>query len=442
VKNMNTQSSVSFPRERVATRYRTILGGALGHFIEWYEFAIYGFLGSILAAQIFPPSDPTAALIASFSVYAIGFLGRPIGAFVLSPLCDKIGRKKLLSLTILLAGSGSLAIALCPSYATIGIAAPIIVTLARLLQGFSAGGEFQIAITFLNEHANPRYRAFSASPQTVCIGLGILTACGVAGLATYLLSRHALNTWGWRLPFLLGAVMSLYGVVARRGLGETPAFQEINPSRRTSAISILRSLRAFKREALLVFILEMNVVQYTLFLVFLPSYAHLTTGLPVPVGFSASVIATVIYCAISPPLSLLSDHVGRKPLLIAGAILFLLFTYPLLHALTTSASFSTYLVVAIMGSLFVATTGAPFSTMLAELFPTSIRATGIGIPYAISIALFGGTGPIVIVWLQNNGGVKWVSGYVMAISLLSLIVYCTLLPETRKRSLTSDSDFM
>jgi MFS transporter, MHS family, alpha-ketoglutarate permease len=438
---MNTQATLSLPQKSLAGRYRTILGGALGHFIEWYEFALYGFLGSVLAGQIFPATDPAAALIASFSVYAIGFLGRPIGAFVLSPLCDKIGRKNLLSLTILLAGLGSLAIALCPAYATIGIMAPIIVTLARLLQGFSAGGEFQIAITFLNEHARPKYRAFSASPQTVCIGLGILTACGVAGLVTHLLSPHALNTWGWRLPFLIGAVMSIYGFMARRGLGETPAFEEISRARRRSAMTIIRSLRSFKREAFLVFILEMNVVQYTLFLVFLPSYAHLTTGLPVPIGFSASVIATIIYCAVSPPLSLLSDYVGRKPLLIAGAVLFLLFTYPLLHALTTSPGFYTYLLVAITGSIFVATTGASFSTMLTELFPTSIRATGIGIPYAISIAMFGGTGPIVIVWLQNKGGVVWVSAYVMAISLLSLIVYLTLLPETSKRSLTSDGDF-
>jgi MHS family alpha-ketoglutarate permease-like MFS transporter len=360
---------------------------------------------------------------------------------VLSPLCDKIGRKKLLSLTILLAGLGSLAIALCPDYATIGIMAPIIVSLARLLQGFSAGGEFQIAITFLNEHAKPRYRAFSASPQTVCIGLGILTACAVAGLVTHFLPPHALNTWGWRLPFLLGAVMSLYGFAARRGLGETPAFEEISRGRRTSAMTILRSLASFKREVLLVFIIEMNVVQYILFLVFLPSYAHLTTGLPVSVGFSGSVIATVIYCAVSPPLSLLSDYIGRKPLFIAGAVLFLLFTYPLLHALTSSPGFSTFLLVAITGSIFVATTGAPFSTTLAELFPTAIRATGIGVPYAVSIALFGGTTPIVMVWLQNKGGVMWVSAYVMAISLLSLIVYLTLLPETRGRSLTSDSDF-
>jgi len=438
---MNTQAARLAPAEHPAASYRTILGGAIGHFIEWYEFALYGFLGSVLAANIFPSTDPAASLIASFSAFAIGFLGRPIGAVVLSPLCDKIGRRKLLSMTILLAGIGSLAIALCPDYKTIGIMAPIIISLARLLQGFSAGGEFQIAITFLNEHARPKYRAFSASPQTVCIGLGILTACGVAGLVTHFLSPHALNAWGWRVPFLVGAFMSLYGVIARRGLGETPAFEAISRGRRTSALTILRSLTAFRREALLVFVLEMNVVQYIMFLVFLPSYAHLTTGLPVSVGFSASVIATVVYCVVSPPLSLLSDHIGRKPLFIAGAVLFLLFTYPLLHTLTSSASFSTFLLVAITGSIFVATTGAPLSTTFAELFPTSIRATGIGVPYAVSIALFGGTTPIVIVWLQNRGGVLWVSAYVMTISFISLIVYLTLLPETRGRSLTSNQDF-
>jgi MFS transporter, MHS family, alpha-ketoglutarate permease len=416
--------------------YRAIVGGSIGHFIEWYEFAMYGFLGGILAAQIFPSTDPTASLIASFSAFAIGFVGRPIGALVLSPLCDKYGRRKLLSTTIMMAGAGSLVIGLCPTFAAIGVFAPLIVCLARFVQGLSAGGEFQIAITFLNEHVDGKHRAFAASPQTVCIGIGILTACAIAGILTHVLPQKSLFSWGWRIPFLLGAVMSLYGVLIRRELGETPAFRNMHDRAGISLIAILRSLAQFPKEVLLVFVLEMNVVQYILFLVFLPTYAHMTSGFDTTLGLAGTVIGTVVYCFSSPLMAYISDRVGRKPMFITGAILFLVLTYPLLFLLSHHPGFMTFVGVASIGAVLVSITGAPFATALAELFPTRVRATGIGVPYAVSVAIFGGTTPLLIVWLQKHGGILWVSAYVMAICITSLVTYFTILPETRGRSLS------
>jgi MHS family alpha-ketoglutarate permease-like MFS transporter len=431
INNLEGAPTLATNRPRSA-HYKMILGGSIGHFIEWYEFSIYGFMGGILAAQMFPSSDPTVSLIASFTAFAIGFLGRPIGAIVLSPLCDKFGRRKLLSATILMAGTGSLLIGICPPYAKIGIFAPLIIAFSRIIQGFSAGGEFQIAIAFINEHVKGKNRAFSASPQNICIGLGILSASAVGGLTTHFVPAGDLEAWGWRIPFLFGAALSLYGVFARRELGETPEFQKIGDRRDVGILSILGSLAKYPKQMLIVFIIEMNVVLY---LVFLPTYAHMVGGFDRTLGLTASVMASLLFCVAVPVFAYLSDRVGRKPLFIAAAILSILFTYPLLSILKGNPSFMEFLSVAIAGSMFVALTNSVFATTLAEIFPTEIRATGIGIPYAISVAAFGGTTPLIVTWLQKINGVFAVSSYIIVISLISLICYVCLLPETRERSL-------
>ena len=439
INNLEEAPRLAVKRLRTA-HYKMILGGSIGHFIEWYEFSIYGFMGGILAAQMFPSSDPTVSLIASFTAFAIGFLGRPIGAIVLSPLCDKFGRRRLLSATILMAGAGSLLIGICPPYSKIGIFAPLIIAFSRIIQGFSAGGEFQIAIAFINEHVKGKNRAFSASPQNICIGLGILSASAVGGLTTHFVPAGALEAWGWRIPFLLGAALSLYGLFARRELGETPEFKKMGDRRHVGILSILGSLAKYPRQMLIVFIVEMNVVQYVLYLVFLPTYAHMVGGFDRTLGLTASVMASLLFCVAVPAFAYLSDRVGRKPLFISAAVLSILFTYPLLSVLKGNPSFPEFLGVAIAGSMFVALTNSVFATTLAEIFPTEVRATGIGIPYAISVAVFGGTTPLIITWLQKFNGVLAVSLYIIVISMISLLCYIWLLPETRDRSLGGEID--
>jgi MHS family alpha-ketoglutarate permease-like MFS transporter len=416
-------------------RLKTISGGAIGHFIEWYDWSIYGFLAGIFASQMFPAGDPTAALVASYSAFAIGFIGRPIGAFVLSPLADKFGRRAALSLTILMVGFGSLVIGLCPTYAQIGIAAPIIIVASRLLQGFSAGGEFQIAITFLNEHADSRNRAFAASPQLVSIGLAVLVASGVASLTTRLVPPDALASWGWRVPFLIGAAISLYGFYLRRGLSETPAFEKIKDSRSVSLVSLVAALAKYPKEAFIVFVVQMNGVQYYLWMIFLPTYANLVGGLDRAAGFAGSTIATAVYCVGVPSFAYISDRIGRKPFLIGSAAAFLIFTYPLLSMLAGTLSFATFLFVAVVGALFIALNNAVLGTVFAELFPTRIRASGIGIPYALCAAIFGGTAPLAAIWLNGLGGALYLALYVMAICLITILTHVFLTPETRGRSL-------
>lgn len=424
-----------------AGRQRTLWGGAFGHFIEWYDWAIYGFLAGIFASQMFPADDPAVSLIASFSAFAVGFLGRPIGAFVLSPLADKYGRRLMLSATIIMAGIGSLVIAICPTYAQIGIAAPLLIVLARLLQGFSAGGEYQIAITFLNEHAGVRNRAFAASPQQVSIGVSVLVATAVSTLTTRYLVPEDLASWGWRLPFLLGAVMSLFGLYLRSGLDETPAFEKVRSENArsghaVSAGSIIASIAQYPREVFIVFVVQLNGLQYYLWMIFLPTYANMVGGLDRASGFAGSILASIAYCIGVPIFAFISDRIGRKPFLIAAAVCFLLFTYPLLSMLAVpSLSFATFAFVAVVGALFVSLNNSVLGTVFAELFPTRVRASGIGIPYAICAAIFGGTAPMAATWLNQIGGPLYISLYVMLVCVITLATHVFLTPETRGRPL-------
>jgi MHS family alpha-ketoglutarate permease-like MFS transporter len=416
-------------------RGKTIVGGAIGHFIEWYDWSIYGFLAGIFAGQMFPSGDPTASLILAYSVFALGFIGRPIGALILSPLADKYGRRALLSATILMTGFGSLVIGLCPTYAQIGLAAPLIIVVMRLLQGFSAGGEFQIAIAFLNEHASSRNRALAASPQLVSIGLAVLAATGVAALTTKLVPPDALPTWGWRVPFLLGALIALYGIYLRRGLDETPSFEKLGERERVTIGSIFAALARHPKEAFIVFVVQMSGVQYYLWMIFLPTYANLVGGLDRAAGFTGSMIATAAYCVGVPIVAFISDRIGRKPFLIGSAACFLVFTYPLLSLLVGTVSFGTFLFVALAGALIIALNNGVLGTAFAELFPTEVRTSGIGIPYGLCAAIFGGTAPQVAIWLHQSGGPLYIAAYVMAICAITLATHIFLTPETLGRSL-------
>lgn len=417
-------------------RVKTLVGGSIGHFIEWFDWAIYGLMAGVIAAQMFPASDPAVSLISSLSAFAIGFIGRPIGAIILSPMADKYGRRTLLAATIVMSGAGSLIIGLCPNYAQIGILAPIIIVLSRLLQGFAGGAEYQISATFLNEHASIKNRAFAASPQQISIGLSVLAATAVAAMTTTFFSPDTLQAWGWRIPYLLGAAISVYGFFMRRGLDETPAFAaNAKKMANRSLGSILAALAKHPREALIVFVLQMNGVLYYLWLIFLPTYANMIGGLSRPEGFTGNMISTVVYMIGVPTFAYISDRIGRKPLLFATAILFLIFVYPLLSLLSGQVSFWTFTFVSAVGALFLSMNNGVLGTVLSELFPTSVRTSGIGIPYAVCAALFGGTAPLVATWLHGLGGVWYVSLYAMLICVISIVTHLFLTPETRGRSL-------
>ncbi len=412
----------------------TIAGGAVGNLIEWYDWSVYGLLSAVFAGQFFPANDPTAALLAVLATFALGFLMRPVGSIVLSPYADRYGRRRMLALCITLMGIGSLIVALCPPYSSIGLAAPLILLIARLVQGFSAGGEFQGSSVFLVEHSPADRRALAGSSQMISIGLAILIATGIAAMTTNLIPKPALTAWGWRIPFLIGALGAVYGLWLQLNLPETPHFEAVERRRALSRAPIVEAVRAHPKETLIVFVIQMGTVQFYTWTVFLPSYAHLMGGLPLEEGFIAGTIAMVVYCVAVPSFAALSDRIGRKPLLYGAVGGFLIFAYPLINALH-SASFGIFLLVDIVGILFISMNNAVLAPVLCELFPTRVRTSGIGLPYAVCSAIFGGTAPLIAAAFIH-AKLDWgLPVYIMAICAISLAVFTTLMPETRGKPL-------
>ncbi len=411
----------------------TVMGGLIGNFIEWYDWTIYGLLSSVFAAQFFPSGNAITSLLATLATFALGFVMRPIGSIVLSPLADKYGRRRMLSLTILLMGAGSLIAAVTPSYATIGIAAPLLLLFARLLQGFSAGGEFQGAAAFLVEHAPTERRGLIGSLHLSSIGFAVLIATGVSALTTNFIAQPALSEWGWRIPFLIGAVLSLYGLYIRIGLPETPHFVAVEQQRAVESRPMLRALKDHPRESFVVFALQMGTVMFYIWTVFLPTYAHLAGGLPLSQGLIGGVISLAVFCAVTPAAGALSDRIGRRPLLIAYAVGFFVLAWPMLHLLQ-NGDFMTFLLVDIAGCVLLALIDGVLSATLCELFPTAVRTSGIGLPYAVCAAIFGGTAPLIAAWLISINQAGLIAVYIMAIAAIGGITFVRM-RETRGVSL-------
>ncbi|HUB47902.1 MAG TPA: MFS transporter [Acetobacteraceae bacterium] len=407
----------------------TVTGGLIGNIVEWYDWTIYGLLSSVFASQFFPSGNATSALLATLATFALGFVMRPVGSIVLSPLADKYGRRRMLSLTILLMGIGSLIVAAAPPYSAIGVAAPILLLIARLLQGFSAGGEFQGAAAFLVEHAPANRRGFVGSLHIASIGFAVLIATGIAALTTHFILPPALSTWGWRLPFALGALLSLYGLYIRAALPETPHFVAAEQRRALHASPILRALRDHPWESFVVFAMQMGTVQFYMWTVFLPTYAHLAGGLPLSQGFIGGVISLAVFCVATPAAGALSDRIGRRPLLLTCAIGFFLLTWPMLHLLA-NGDFLTFLLVDIVGCLLLALADGVLSATLCELFATQVRTSGIGLPYAICSAIFGGTAPLIAAWLLSRHLSGLLAAYIMVIAIVGIVTFVNM-RETR-----------
>lgn len=431
---MEKATAIDHGRERHVTDRTTVAAGAAGHFIEWYDWTIYGLMSATFAPLMFPTADPVVALLAAYGTFAAGFLMRPVGSFVLSPFADRYGRKSVLALTIVLAGIGSLIIALTPTYDQVGILAPVLLLGARLLQGFATGGEYQTAAAFLNEHAPREKRAFAASSQMVSTGLAILFAMGVAALTTKVFAPEILNSWGWRVPFLLGAVLSVYGVWLRRAIPESRTFETKAARDPITLRSVFAGFIEYPKESFIVVVVQASGVQFYLWMVFLPTYAMLSGGLPIAQGLTAGMISLAIYTVVVSPLAALSDRIGRKPLLIASATGFLLLVYPMLQMIKT-ADFSTFLLIQVVGVVLIAMNNAVIGTVFSEIFPTRLRATGIGIPYAVCVAVFGGTSPLIATYFLKNGQDQYIAYYVMAICLISIIVHIFVTPETKGKVL-------
>lgn len=414
---------------------RALVAGGIGNTVEWVDWAVYTTFSSVFSVHFFPANHPAAALLSTLAIFAVGFIMRPIGAAILGNFADRHGRKKGMTLTIGLMAGSSLLIAVTPDYSVIGIFAPIILVLARLVQGFSAGGEFGSSSAFMVESAAPKRRAFAGSWQQVSVGAGSLIASGLGYIITSTLDSGALNSWGWRLAFGIGAVLGLAGLWLRMTADETESFETVKASTDT---------RPPKHAYLTVFAKHPGAVArvfgitiagtllYYIWVSYLPTYAHVATGLPLNQALLANFIGLAYFICMLPFAGLLSDKIGRKPTMSIFAGGFLVLAFPMLHFLGNN--FWGFLLIEVIGLTLMLGYSANCAVIMAEQFPPEVRATGIGFPYALAVAIFGGTAPYIITWMNGVGlgGQVWI--YCAIAAAIGLAVYLTM-PETKGKRL-------
>ncbi|MFF4580021.1 MFS transporter [Streptomyces sp. NPDC001389] len=410
---------------------RQLLAASVGNAVEWYDWYAYTFLATHIARQVFPSGadDSLVPLLSTFAVFAVGFFMRPVGGLLMGAIADRRGRRTALTVTILLMGGSSLLVALTPAYTAVGVLSPVVLVAARLLQGLSVGGEFAASTTFLVESAGPGRRGLFSSFQYVSTTLGQLAASGLAALLVATLAEDAMNGWGWRVPFLLGAVLSLAGFWIRRGAEETLAARPAAAPRP----GLLDALRHHPGASLLIAgITAGGTLAYYTWTSYLPTYAELETGIAKRDALLAGTLSLAFFALLQPIGGLLSDRFGRKPPLLFFGLGFALLVVPLLRAL--DGSFASLLLVQCAGMVLLTGFTSVSAAVNAEVFPARVRAAGIGFPYSLTVALFGGTAPYIGTLLQDVGRPGLFPWYVAVLCLCSSVVYLRL-PESAHRTL-------
>jgi MFS transporter, MHS family, alpha-ketoglutarate permease len=417
---------------------RARVAGCAGHAIEWFDFSIYANFAIFFGAQLFPSIDQTSALLAAFGVYAIGFVMRPAGGWLLGVYADRHGRRAALALSVTMMSVGSLIMAVLPTYAAIGLAAPVIATLARLLQGLSVGGEFAAACSFLAETAPKNRRGFHGSFLFFGTGLGLICASGITWLLSRVLDHAQMVSFGWRIPFLLGALGSLLAFWIRMRVGETDAFTSAQRKHSATQASLRVLFTQYGRQFwTLIGISILGAFSFYLFIVYVPVYAIHRSGATPSVAYAASTVSLIVFTAVQPLFGALSDRYGRRPQLIVMAAAYVLFLYPVV--LSTGSTFWSILPVELFGTLFYALFTAIAPAVMAELFGTEVRSIGIGLPFNLVVALLGGTTPYLMTWLQSHGHERWFLVYVCIGSAVSLITY-VLMKETAHNALRDHAE--
>ena len=414
-----------------ASQGRQLSAASVGNAVEWYDWYAYSFLAVYFADQVFPKGadNSLVPLLSTFAVFAVGFFMRPVGGLLMGAVADRHGRRAALTVTILLMGGGSLLVALTPTYATAGVLAPVVLVVARLVQGLSVGGEFAASTTFLVESAGEGRRGLFSSFQYVSTTIGQLVASGLAALLAASLTVAQMSSWGWRVPFLVGALLSLVGFWIRRGAQETRSREQQEAPRP----GIFDALRRHPRQSLLICgITTGGTIAYYTWTAYLPTYATVNAGFDKGDALTVGTISLAFFALLQPLGGMLSDRIGRKPMLIGFALGFALLAVPMLQLVTDA--FWSLLLVQCAGMVLLTGYTSVAAAINAEIFPARIRAAGIGFPYSLTVAIFGGTAPYVGTWFKQAGHPDLFPWYVAALCLVSFCVYLTL-PETAKKPL-------
>jgi MFS transporter, MHS family, alpha-ketoglutarate permease len=411
-------------------RIRAILTGSIGNLVEWYDWYAYAAFTLYFAPVFFPKGNSTVQLLDTAAVFAVGFLMRPVGGWLFGRIADRAGRKAAMTLSVLLMSFGSMMIALAPGYAVAGLLSPICLVTARLLQGLSVGGEYGTSATYLSEISTSDKRGFYSSFQYVTLIGGQLVALGIQLLLQQLLTSQELHAWGWRIPFAIGALLSLFALLIRRHMHETVETEKQNSRRGSLKVLLCEHPKAVLIVVGLTAGGTLAFYTYTTYMQkFLVNTVHLTKERSTVLTFWLM----LIYACLQPLFGILSDRVGRKPLLLGFGILGTLLTVPILTAISTATTESVAFLL-ILAALVIVTGYTSINAVVkAELFPAEIRALGVGLPYALTVALFGGTAEYIALFCKNIQHESYYYWYVTACIFFSLIVYA-LVRDTRQTS--------
>ena len=412
-----TADALALPAHARPTLTRVIVAASLGNALEWFDFLVYGYFAVTISKVFFPSGNQTASLLAALGTFSVSFLVRPIGAILIGAYTDRAGRKAGLTLSILLMVVGTTMTALTPGYATIGLAAPILIFVARMLQGFSVGGEFGSAVTFLAEQTASR-KGFVASWQWASTGITNALASAFGIVLTSILSPEQLGEWGWRVPFLFGILVGPIGLYIRRRLDETPEYAEIKPTR-TPVRDVLRDNPI---ECLLAIGAAVISNSSAYIILYIPTYAIKEMHLPQATGYIATFVGAVVLGIASPIAGHFSDKFGRSGILSGTAWLFFLTTPVVFYLMIAYPSLATAVFAASWLSLVKAGYSGVLPSQLAELFPTRLRGIGVSLSFAIAVTIFGGFTPFVSTWLISvTGNSLSPSFYIMFTAALSII---------------------
>jgi MFS family permease len=405
------------------SRRRTIVATTIGNALEFFDFTVYGFLALVIGKLFFPTFNTYGQLLLTVASFGVGFIMRPLGGIVIGAYADRAGRKKAMTLTIFLMALGCALIAFAPTYAQIGVAAPLLIVLARLIQGFSAGGEVGASTTLLVEHAAPAERGYMASWQFASQGLGILLGAMAVALLSAGLSPQSMESWGWRLPFVLGMLIAPVGMYIRRHLHESLDVTEMpaHAPRRRSSLSEVCSEHGQTVFAAILTTLGGTVAAYV-GTFYMPTYAIRELGMAPPVALFGAAITGLLSFVLAPQVGRWSDRVGRKPLIVWSRVAVAILIYP--GFLWLNASPTPTVLFTVLGLLSVALVmqTVPGITMLPEMFPKHVRASGMSLVYSVGVALFGGFSPFINAWLVNTTGNKLAPAwYLLVAALVSLL---------------------
>ncbi|MGY0018890.1 MFS transporter [Streptomyces sp. cg35] len=415
-------------------QWKKVLVGSAGNMVEWFDWFVYASFATYFAGAFFPDGNPTAQLMNTAGIFAVGFFMRPVGGWLLGRVGDRKGRKAALTLTVTLMSASAILIAVAPTYAVAGYGGAVVLLLARLLQGLSVGGEYAASATYLTEASDPKRRGFASSFQYVSMTAGQIVGLGLQIVLQRTMSDDALHSWGWRIPFIVGALGAAIIFYLRRNMLETDVYEESaddDAGVGGDDKGTMKALWAHKREAFLVIALTMGgTVAYYTYTTYLTKYLSNSAGLSKQTATLVSFCALIVFACLQPLAGALSDRIGRRPLLITFAVGSTFLTVPIMTLLQHAGSFWPALGLSLLALVVVTGYTSINACVKAELFPTGIRALGVALPYAIANALFGGTAEYVALWFKNGGiesGFYW---YVAGCAAVSLIVYLTM-RETR-----------